>query len=260
MSEVDGTNPGRADRGDAPASADVRGEGDAADGQVLAVASRGRLTRVEVAPRLMGSPAEELASDILTAVNAAFDDLRAHLPTAEAIDPAVLAARLGEFQEQALLSMSKITEAISGAMEKLRDRTTIHGDPSPKGLEHLLEETRNLVDAVAGSAKDTPQVEGEGSAADGRIRVVAPPGGRLTSLEIDRRALRMASEELAAHVVTAVNAALDDLEAKSREQSEAPRVDRRRLQALRETSTEQMASYTRALRDLMAGIERREGP
>jgi len=41
---------------------DVRGEGEAADGEVRAVASRGRLRNVELAPRLMRSPVEESAA------------------------------------------------------------------------------------------------------------------------------------------------------------------------------------------------------
>jgi DNA-binding protein YbaB len=235
----------------------VRGEGESADGQVRAVAARGRLKELDLASRLMRSPAEELAGHVLTAVNAAFDDLRSKAPSAEAVDPRVLTERLGEVQEQGLRTMSLITQALSDAMEQVRESTGMTGDPSPKGLEQLLEQTRSVADAVRGSTEDIEDLRGEGESADGQVRAVAPPGGRLASLEIDQRAMRMASQELAEHVVAAVNAALEDLQAKSREQAGASRVDPEKLRALRQASTEQMAAYARSLSDLMSSIRQR---
>jgi DNA-binding protein YbaB len=257
VSEMDGTGFGRATLGAESVPEEVRGEGMAADGQVRAVVFRGRLTVIELAGRLMRSPADELAEHIRTAANAAFDDLRFKAPSAAAVDPAVLAERLGEVQAQGMRTMRIITEAISDAMETLRESTGIHGDPSPNGLERLLEQTRAVVDAVRDGRTDLSDLQGEGAAADGQLRVVATPDARLASLEIDRRAMRMASQELAAQTVTAVNAALDDLQAQSREQAGTSRADPERLRALREASTEQMAAYTRSLRDLMSTIEQR---
>jgi hypothetical protein len=98
---------------------------------------------------------------------------------------------------------------------------------------------------------------GRGEGADGSVVAVAPPGGRVESLEIDQRAMRMASAELAEQVVVAVNAALEDLRARSREQMGALRVDAERLTALRDQSTEQMTAYARSLNALISSIQPR---
>lgn len=152
--------------------------------------------------------------------------------------------------------MGAITQAITGAMEQLRASTGVHGDPGPRGLEHVLEQTRGVVDAVRGADEnDQEETHGTGRAADGRVRVDVAPGGPVTSLEIDHRAMRAGSRALAGHVAEAVNTALDDLQTRSYERRRAARVAPETLHALREASTEQMAAYTRALRDLMSSIE-----
>jgi DNA-binding protein YbaB len=241
----------------AGAPVEVRGVGEAADGQVRAVTAGSRLDRLDVEPRLMRGRAEELAAHILSAVNAAFADLRARSPSVAPVDVAVLVRTLSEVQGEGLRSLAAITRALSDAVEQLRERTGMTGDVGTKGLESLVEQTQGTVDALRGDAQDAPDVVGRGEGADGSVVAVVPPGGRVESLEIDQRAMRMASAELAEQVVVAVNAALEDLRARSREQMGALRVDAERLTALRDQSTEQMTAYARSLNALISSIQPR---
>lgn len=77
----------------------------------------------------------------------------------------------------------------------------------------LAESIRSLsrMESAEGSEQDT--LQGSGQAADGRVSAVAGPDGRLRELNLDPRVMRMASEDLAREILTAVNAALDDLRA-----------------------------------------------
>lgn len=261
MSGVDGGGSGvPAEAADAGGE-EVRGTGESADGQVRAVVAGGRVAAVGLEPRQMRRPAGDLARHLTAAINAAFDDFRAKARAADgvAVDPVAFAEGFAGFHDQAVRVMGMISQAITGAMDQLRESTGVRGDPSPKGLEHLLEQTRGVVDAVRGAGEDEAEEEaaGEGSAADGRVRVQVALAGPVAALEIDQRAMRAGSQALVGQVAEAVNAALDDLQARAREQARAARVDPESLRALREASTEQMAAYTRSLRDLMSSIEPR---
>jgi hypothetical protein len=89
------------------------------------------------------------------------------------------------------------------------------------------------------------------------VRAVCVPGVRLDSLEVDSRATR-GTVELERDVVTAVNAALDDLAAKTRDRQAEAKVDpealKRELSQLRERNLA-LQSYYRALSDVIVGIE-----
>jgi DNA-binding protein YbaB len=244
------------------ASADtVRGEGEAADGQVRAVATGGRLERVELDPRVMRLPGERLAGHLVTAANAALDDLRARSPAqADAgVDPAVLAQRLKQVTDEGLQSMAMITQAIEGAMARVADRTGMTGDPRPNGLERLIEETRRVVPAPPErDGEEPPDLTGAGEAAEGRIRARVAPGGRVEALELDPPALRLPSADVAQETKAAINAALEDMQAKAQERAGAlGSVDLEQLQQLREDSVRQMSAYAGALRDLIASVYRR---
>ena len=256
------------------------GRGEAADGQVQATATRGRLESLELNPRLMRLSGEQLALYVAAAVDMALEEARAQpAPATDVppVDPTVLAARLSEVQEEGLRSMQMITQALGEAVTVLRERTGMNGDVGPQGLPELLEQTHRTVeqmtrpagedggpaedgavdhaDVAAATAKDD-DVTGKGEAADGLVHVVAAaPDGRMTTLEIGDQAMGMPSHELAAQVILAINAALADLRAKLREQAGISLVDPERLTALREASTQQMTAYARSLRDLVAGIK-----
>src|SRR5437660_7206016 len=83
-------------------------------------------------------------------------------------------------------------------------------------LDQLLSQTWARLESVETrrSADGAGDARGAGSAAGGKIRAVAA-GGRLESLKLDPSALRLAPGELAGQIVTAVNAALDDLAAQA---------------------------------------------
>jgi DNA-binding protein YbaB len=243
----------------APGAARSRGE--AADGQIRVFAANGRLDKIELDPRVMRLPRERLAEHLVTAGNAALDDMRAQAPAAQAtaIDPAVLARRVEQLTGEGLRSMAMITQAIEDVVARVAPRTGMTGDPSPRGLEQLIEQTRRSVPAVnEDPGAEEPDLGGTGAAADGRVRARVTPSGRIEELEIDPPVLRAASAEVAGHVATALNGALDDMRANSRDRAGAVAgVDLERLQALREDSVRQMSAYAGALRDLIASVYRR---
>ncbi len=270
MPDVENTNAGGTNH-ESPA-----GRGEAADGQIQATATRGRVESLELNPRLLRLSGEQLAEYVAAAIDAALDEARGQAPAADGppVDPSVLAARLGEVHDQSLRTVQMITQALGEAVAGLRERTGMDGDVSPQGLPELLEQTHRTVEQMtrpAGGQKaeadsdsngdsdsDSDEVSGRGDAANGMIHAVsAAPDGRITALEISDQAMRMASHELAEQIVLAVNAALTELRAKLRERAGFSPVDPERLAALREASTQQMTAYARSLRALVAGLQLR---
>lgn len=116
-----------------------------------------------------------------------------------------------------------------------------------------------VLEAAAAGARDaspTASAGGEGHDPDRTVRAVVAPGGRIESVEIGPRAVRLASEEIAERAMAAINAALDAMAAAS---SPAGALDEELIGRLRETqdlSLRQLGEYTRSLRDLMNGFER----
>jgi DNA-binding protein YbaB len=235
----------------------ARGTGEALDGQVTVVASRGRLESVELSPQTMRNSADELRGPLLAAVNAALDGLRAQAPSAAdgAIDPEALAERLREVRDQSMRSMEMISNALGDAVARVSQRTGMTGGTGSQGLEFLLDELRDNLDAARFSGTDQADLQGEGLAADGRVHAVTVPGGRVMTLDLGPRTMRMASQDLAEGVRDAVNAALDDLEAKAREQVGFAGIDPEKIFAVQKMSLQHMTAYTRSLRDLMSSIQ-----
>lgn len=250
---------GSAEAADAPP---VRGCGEAYEGQVRAVAADGKLARLDLESRLMRLPAEQLAPQVLTAVNAALDDLRAKSPATDAgpaVDPAALAARLGEVANEGLTRMASISQGLADAMTQISRDTQISGSPGDHGMEDLLAQARRSVAAVsvpAAPGAEAAEIRGEGTDAEGQIRAVAGLGDRIETLHIDPKAMRAASFELGERVVTAVNAALDAVRAEARELAGAAgQADfAAQLQAVQDLSLQHMRAYTQALAGLMASI------
>jgi DNA-binding protein YbaB len=75
-------------------------------------------------------------------------------------------------------------------------------------LAQARQELQQLANAATGTDGSPP--EGHGEAADGMVRVTAVDG-RLSAVELDARAMRLASHELAQAFTEAANAALTDL-------------------------------------------------
>ncbi|MGH3390214.1 MAG: YbaB/EbfC family nucleoid-associated protein [Actinomadura sp.] len=128
-------------------------------------------------------------------------------------------------------------------------------------LDQLLSRTRQALEAArSGGAADDEDVRGEGADSDGLVRVEVAAGGRIERIAVDRRAMRLGSHELADHVVTAVNAALDDLDTKAAERGAFGGLDAAemaaRAQEIQNASMRQLQTYTASLRDLMNSFDR----
>jgi DNA-binding protein YbaB len=128
-------------------------------------------------------------------------------------------------------------------------------------FDRMLQETRKMLDGVRSGAaappdQDAPPAEGNGEAADGRVKAVAVTGGRLKSIELDPRMMRLASAELAEHIVTAVNAALADLRAKATAEDAAidPEALARHVREVQDQSLRQMAMFTQTISETVARI------
>jgi DNA-binding protein YbaB len=107
-----------------------------------------------------------------------------------------------------------------------------------------------------GDTEDQQPLTGKGEAADGMIRVIARPGGRLADLELDPRAMRMDSVTLAAAILTAANTALADLQERLRASLIAPDLHAlaSQLKEVQQESTRQMSGFLQALTDTQARI------
>lgn len=100
--------------------------------------------------------------------------------------------------------------------------------------------------------EDRP-VEGVGTASGDRVKATALPGGRLKSVELDPRMMRMSAEDLSEQVTLAVNAAFDDLRATAAERSAPEAVEisalGTRLEELQTRSHQQLEAIIQALDD-----------
>jgi hypothetical protein len=236
----------------------VRGEGEAPDGRMRATARDGRIESITLDPRLLRLPPEEFGGLVRDAVNAALADLRGKFSAADAPpDLAALSQTMREVRNEGLRQLEIMSQGIAEAMARIRERTHIDGDPSPHGMEHLLDLAQRNLDDAPEARGEPADVRGEGTAARGQVRAVAVVG-RVEWVTVERQAMRMASYELAEQLRTAVNAALEDLRAGARDQAAPGRVDQeeltRRVREVQDMSIEQMRTYTRALRDIMGSI------
>lgn len=108
-----------------PAEHTFQGSGQAANGQVSAVAGPdGRLRELIINPRVMRMASEDLAREILTAVNAALDDLRASVPGLETaiMDPKALAGSLDGMQDDVMRRLDEFASEIELTVRRLEER------------------------------------------------------------------------------------------------------------------------------------------
>jgi DNA-binding protein YbaB len=134
----------------------------------------------------------------------------------------------------------------------------------PADFDRLLQDTQDVLAGLrAGTPPEDAEVlRGEGVAADGRVRAVVVSGGTVESVEIDPRAMRMASVDLGAAVAAAVNAAMTDLMGKVRAaapQGVDPQALKERLNELHNQSARQMAMFTQGIADAVAEIKKTTG-
>jgi DNA-binding protein YbaB len=103
----------------------TEGHGEAADGLIRAVASGGRIDRVELSPRVMRMDSQTLAEEITRAVNAALAELRTSTAQARGVDLAALQQQLRQAQDEGVRRMALFTSAIQDAVARInRDRPT----------------------------------------------------------------------------------------------------------------------------------------
>jgi DNA-binding protein YbaB len=131
---------------------------------------------------------------------------------------------------------------------------------SPAGMTR----PRGRHDGPPAGQRATVTAHGSGDAADGRVQVAAVSNdalGLIESVELEPRMLRMDTSELAGHLQTALNAALDDMRANAWAGPAAaanPGIDvgalTQRLTEVQDQATRQLYQLTSALQDVMAKI------
>ena len=80
-------------------------------------------------------------------------------------------------------------------------------------LEHLMQAATKMRDMQEKIAL----IRGVGEAVDGRVRVEADDAGRVCDVQIDPRAMRLASQDLAEAITAASQQAADDVSAQTQE-------------------------------------------
>src|SRR5215470_12337496 len=163
----------------------------------------------------------------------------------------------------------KVCSAGPGATTPERGVVASDGDFGVVGFDRLLEDTRRSLAQLRAPAPGTDAgpaapATGTGAAADGQIEATVQSGGRLESLRMDPRALRMGSQALSEQIVLAVNAALDDLHAKAPDPTpQAVDVDTAaladRIEELQGQAVRQMSMFAQGITDALARIERATG-
>ncbi|MCG5220185.1 hypothetical protein [Streptosporangium sp. KLBMP 9127] len=100
----------------------VRGEGEAARGQVRVAVTDGRVESVLIGPKAMAAGSHELAEHLREAMNAAFEELpRARRRQGAAgVDPAELARRARETQGASIAQMHAATRALRDIMTSVQ--------------------------------------------------------------------------------------------------------------------------------------------
>ncbi|MER6951510.1 YbaB/EbfC family nucleoid-associated protein [Nonomuraea sp. NPDC000554] len=232
--------------------------GEAADGRVRVVVSGGRVASCRVDPRALALTPEELAGHALEAVNAALDDEHTEQSgQPPVIDPLALAGQFREIRDDVAARAEDITAAIQESAWRLRQEAEVSLVVPRLDLGPAFDRLAGVLEAIGQAAGDAAEVSGEGVAAGGLVRVVCRPAPRLDSVTIRPRAMRNAAE-LGDGLMTAVNLALDDLAARTRECQQAAGADPEQIAAriadLRESGVAEMRAYGQALSDLMDSI------
>lgn len=251
----------------------------AGDGAVEVVAEGGRLRAVTLAPQLMRRTDEELGALLTEAANRALRASRAPAAAEPGVPSlAALETSVEQVRDQGERAMYEIQTALDRAIAKVGDRTGLGGDTGGQGLDQLLaalagtlraarEQARQTApetaqEAAQKTARETapeaPQAAraaAQGADDDGHVAARVDAGGAVTGFTFGPHAMRLPSVELAAHAVTAVNAALAGAEADGAARAAADLADlRRRVDDVRQASVTQMTQLTAALTGIMSSI------
>ncbi|MBM0256591.1 YbaB/EbfC family nucleoid-associated protein [Micromonospora sp. 4G55] len=103
----------------------VESVGEAADGRIrVTLGTDGRVSAVDLDPRVLREGAEHLAEELRRAVNAALDGQDDDPAAAEPMpDLAAMTATVERLQDQGLRQMREISQAISDTMRKIQQRS-----------------------------------------------------------------------------------------------------------------------------------------
>lgn len=132
--------------------------------------------------------------------------------------------------------------------------TGIRGDE----FDELIDQARAAVDAVRarGAGDDAAAAEPvTAQAADGLVGVVMTPAGKLAQITVEPRLLREGIESICEHITLAVNAAIDELRARSRPAAAVdPEALAATLRDLQTDSVRRMAAFGSAVDDVVARL------
>lgn len=92
---------------------------------------------------------------------------------------------------------------------------------SGDNYEELMAAAAGRIEAVRDLSGQLGDLRGEGAAADGKVKVTVLPGGTLENVELEPRAMKLQSHELAEAIVEAARAATIDATRKSSELMES---------------------------------------
>ncbi|HEY3630127.1 MAG TPA: YbaB/EbfC family nucleoid-associated protein [Jatrophihabitantaceae bacterium] len=134
---------------------------------------------------------------------------------------------------------------------------------SGEGLDQLLTSARQALEAArSGTAADREPIEAVGTAGDDeQIRVTVRTPGEVTSIQLDPRAMRLPSEDLAEQLTLAVNQALTALRANAVAAVAPVDLDtlNGQLENLHQESIRQMERFSSAVGGAVDQIRRRGG-
>ena len=102
----------------------VESVGEAADGRVrVTLGTDGRVSAVDLDPRVLREGTEHLAEELRRAVNAALDGQDDPAAAEPMPDLAAMTATVERLQDQGLRQMREISQAISETMRKIQQRS-----------------------------------------------------------------------------------------------------------------------------------------
>ncbi|MDH6461119.1 DNA-binding protein YbaB [Micromonospora sp. A200] len=102
----------------------VESVGEAADGRIrVTLGTDGRVSAIDLDPRVLREGAEHLAEELRRAVNAALDGQDDPAAAEPMPDLAAMTATVERLQDQGLRQMREISQAISETMRKIQQRS-----------------------------------------------------------------------------------------------------------------------------------------
>jgi hypothetical protein len=225
--------------------------------RIRADASGERISMIDLDPRVLRLTPAEVGRDVRDAVNAALAAERADLARvfADQPGPAELARTLARTDDGELLGTLRLHTELASALAAAGLGGADDGIDW-RYQELLADEMADIAGRLARTAASPPP-EATGWFADAEVRVAVAGRGRVGAVEVTYGALTMQSRDLAARLVRAVNAALDDATANARRAAGAPVTGvTERIAALADESRNYFERQAAATATVLARIRR----